>query len=86
LGVPPWPAQPLPMYMGATFTSLCRLWVIVQEVLVVYFDTSDEPLQKRAFLSFAEEKYQRLLTWASTLTETMSANVDTNPGHVLIFQ
>jgi len=72
--------------MGSTFTSLCKLWVIVQETLSVYFSAGDEPLQQRAFLAFAEEKYQRLLAWARDLNEAMSANVETIPGHVLIAQ
>jgi hypothetical protein len=82
-----WPAHPLPMYMGSTFTSLCKLWVIVSEVLSVYFSSGTESLQQRAFLSFAEEKYQRLLSWANNLTtEDMSVSVEAKSGHVLIFQ
>jgi hypothetical protein len=81
-----WPAHPLPMYMGTTFTSLCKLWVTVQEVLSVYFSPDSEPLQKRVFLSFAEEKYQKLLLWANSLTASMFANVETKPGHVFISQ
>lgn len=71
--------------MGHTFGAICRLWTIVQEVLALYNISSNVSLPGRVPLSFAEEKYQKLLDWADTLTRDLARN-KFGLGHVYIFQ
>lgn len=89
VGETQWPAHPLPSYVGCTFTALCRLWSTVQEVLAVYNIPHDTALAARIPLSFAEEKYQNLLSWADTWAETSTNRLSRNgisQLHVYIFQ
>lgn len=48
------------------FGALCRLWVIVQEVAAVY-SLYRHGSDKTMPLSFAEDKYRKLLQWADNL-------------------
>jgi len=70
--------------MGHTFTSLCKLWTILQEILAVYAVHDGRPLHERVPLAFAESKFQRLLSWADALVLDM-ARAPQRPGHVLVF-
>lgn len=70
--------------MGQTFQSICKLWVIAQEVAIVYFDKDDTPVCNRVPLAFAEAKFRKLLAWMSTLDAGM-ARRDHCPSHVIIF-
>lgn len=71
--------------MGHTFTAICKLWSITQEVIALYNGSSKTHLSKKVPLSFAEEKYQKLLSWADTLTQELARNEE-SPAHVRIFQ
>lgn len=80
-----WPPHPTPDYMGGTFTALCELWAIVQEVLALYNTPRDGPLADMVPLSFAEEKYRKLLSLAGTFTRELARHSH-NLLHVQIFQ
>ncbi|EXA28888.1 hypothetical protein FOVG_19546 [Fusarium oxysporum f. sp. pisi HDV247] len=79
-----WPVHSLPAYMGCTFTAMCRLWSIVQEVLIFYNIPPTTAPVERTPLSFAEQKYQKLLSWADTLSSELARNSH-RPLHVYIF-
>ncbi len=80
-----WPAHPLPGYVGHTFTFLCKLWSIVQDILSLYNVPSSKPIAERVPLSFAEQKYQEMLFWADTFTSELAQNPH-HQLHVDIFQ
>jgi hypothetical protein len=80
-----WPSHPLPSYMGQTFPSLGRIWVILQEIDTVYTLKDMTPLVDRVPLAFAESKYKKLLSWADTLGPEMHRS-DHSPSHVYFFQ
>lgn len=80
-----WPSYPLPVYMGKTFCALSNLWIIVQEINVVYNLKDSSPLIQRVALAFAESKYQKLLAWADTLTSELQLD-ENSPGHIFFFQ
>lgn len=75
----------MPRYMGHTFASICRLWVIVQEILAVSLSAREGPMHERIPLAFAESKYQKMLVLADTLEETIALEDHSQP-HILIFQ
>jgi hypothetical protein len=80
-----WPAHPLPDYMGGTFLVMCELWSIVQQVLAMYNAPRDGSLAEKVPLAFAEEKYQKLLSWADSLARELERKSH-SLLHVLIFQ
>jgi hypothetical protein len=80
-----WPPHPLPTYMGHTFQTFSKLWVIIQEINTLYILTDNTSLEKRVPLSFAESKYQSLLAWSDTLLPDM-INGENSSVHVLFFQ
>ncbi|OLN86767.1 Nitrogen assimilation transcription factor nirA 1 [Colletotrichum chlorophyti] len=76
-----WVTDQLPSYYGKTFTSLCGLWVILQEIGTVCRrgeDSDDIPP------AFVEKKFQQLLHWADHLGERMAPD-DRNPDPVIVF-
>ena len=80
-----WPPHTLPIYMGQTFPTLSKLWVIIQEIESVYTLTDSTPLVDRVSLAFAESKYQKLLAWADTILPQMLRG-EHNSSHTLFFQ
>ena len=57
----------LPDYMGTTFTRLCGLWLIVNQVAVLYYAGPRRgSISERTSLEFAQKTYIRLLQWADT--------------------
>ncbi|KAF9691989.1 hypothetical protein EKO04_009947 [Ascochyta lentis] len=76
--------NPLPRDVGHTFTALSKFWVIAQEILAVYNMQDDAPLVERVMPAFAESKYQKLLTWADTLSAVFRDSKD-NTAHAHIF-
>jgi hypothetical protein len=80
-----WPPHPLPTYMGRTFQTLSKLWVIIQEIHTLYILTDNTSLENRVPLSFAEWKYQSLLALSDTLLPDM-INGENSSVHVLFFQ
>ncbi|CAI6341681.1 unnamed protein product [Periconia digitata] len=78
------PVHSLPDYMGCTFTAMCRLWSIVQGVLMFYNSSPNIAHARRTPLSFAEQKYQELLSWADSLSSKLVRN-SRSPLHVYIF-
>lgn len=54
----------LPAYMGTTFPKFCKLWLILNEVALVYFAESKGSITERISLDFAEDTYGRLLNWS----------------------
>jgi hypothetical protein len=82
-----WPSHPLPSYAGQTFTALCQLWAIMQEVAAAYFahrlDDTSQPI--KAPLAFAEAKYQKLLHLTSTFTPDISRNKHSS-DHIIAYQ
>lgn len=83
-GNPAWEPQPLPNYMGSTFTHLSRLCVMVQEIQIMYRGNTNNPIPKRASLAFAEFKYQKLLQWSDTLPQSMVYN-EKSESHIFVF-
>ncbi|KAK0387840.1 hypothetical protein NLU13_4085 [Sarocladium strictum] len=79
-----WPTHELPAYMGETFQTLSKLWVIIQEINILYVLTDEEPLTQRVPLSYAETKYQALLHLADTLLPSMLPT-EQSAAHVLFF-
>jgi hypothetical protein len=80
-----WPEHPLPPYMGQTFPTMCKFWVLIQGIMAVYRTNATGPSRKTIPLAFAESKYQELLSWADTLKEGMSRG-RLGHGHEFIFQ
>jgi len=66
-----WPGAPPPEYMGLTFKTLCEFFCILQDIMFVYLGPKGKQVLERVPLSFAESKYQTLLSWATTLDATM---------------
>lgn len=63
----------LPGYMGQSFTELCRLTPLINEMLHDYYDSGDGVAPtNRASFSFAQGLYRRMLEWADTLPVTMA--------------
>jgi hypothetical protein len=57
----------LPDYMGTTFTRLCELWLIVNQVALLYYaEPRCGSIFERTSLEFAQGTYSRLLEWANT--------------------
>ncbi|TWU71435.1 hypothetical protein ED733_002481 [Metarhizium rileyi] len=79
-----WPPHPLPTYMGDTFQTLSKLWVLIQEINVLYNLAEKTPLEERVPLSYAESKYQGLLNWSDSLLPGM-LHSEHSPTHVLFF-
>jgi hypothetical protein len=71
--------------MGSTFTALCSLWTIGQEVAAVYHSEGEGTLGDRISLAFAESKYNKLLGCVSNLPSKVERG-DDNKSHVLVFQ
>jgi hypothetical protein len=82
-----WPPHPAPEYMRQTFTTLCKFWIIIQEIDSVYLSNNitSTSLVHRVSLAFAESKYRRLLAWASELPQQMIRN-ESSTYDVLLFQ
>lgn len=74
----------LPAYMGQSFTELCRLTPLINEMLHEYYDSGDgvAPM-KRASFAFAQELYGKMLDWADALPVSM-ARGDGMPHHAAI--
>ncbi|KAJ0108827.1 c6 transcription factor [Diaporthe amygdali] len=74
----------LPGYMGQSFTELCRLTPLINEMLHDYYDSGDGVAPtNRASFSFAQGLYRRMLEWADSLPVTM-ARGDGMPHHAAI--
>lgn len=76
----------LPSYMGHSFTELCRLTPIINEILLQHYDNGDKvaPVTRTSF-GFAENVYQQLLAWANSLPIAMAPGADM-PYHVAVVQ
>ena len=59
--------KPLPFYLGATFPAYSKLWVIFQEMILVYYEPNTIPIGQRVPISFTKSIYQKLLCWAADL-------------------
>lgn len=74
----------LPTYVGQSFTELCRLTPLVNEMLHEYYDSGDGVAPtKRASFAFAQELYGKMLDWADALPVSM-ARGDGMPHHAAI--
>lgn len=74
----------LPAYMGQSFTELCRLTPLVNEMLHEYYDGGDGVAPtKRASFAFAQWLYARMLDWADSLPVSMARGEDM-PHHAAI--
>lgn len=72
-------------YISCTFTALCGLWPLVQEIATVRHSTEGGRLSHNISLAFAESRFQKLLDWSDTLSADIAPRQD-NPNHVLLFQ
>lgn len=74
----------LPAYMGQSFTELCRLTPLINEMLHEYYDSGDGVAPtNRASFAFAQGLYARMLDWADALPVAM-ARGDDMPHHAAI--
>lgn len=74
----------LPAYMGQSFTELCRLTPLINEMLHEYYDGGDGVAPtKRASFAFAQWLYTRMLDWADSLPVSMARGEDM-PHHAAI--
>lgn len=74
----------LPAYMGQSFTELCRLTPLINEMLHEYYDSGDGVAPtNRASFAFAKSLYARMLDWADALPVAM-ARGDDMPHHAAI--
>lgn len=74
----------LPAYMGHSFTELCKLTPLINEMLHEYYDSGDGVApSNRASFAFAQGLYGRLLDWADALPVAM-ARGDDMPHHAAI--
>ncbi|KAH8754767.1 hypothetical protein F5883DRAFT_431032, partial [Diaporthe sp. PMI_573] len=74
----------LPAYMGQSFTELCRLTPLINEMLREYHDSGDGIAPtKRASFSFAQGLYSRMLGWADDLPVSMARGIDM-PHHAAV--
>ncbi|KAH8747471.1 hypothetical protein F5883DRAFT_474402 [Diaporthe sp. PMI_573] len=71
----------LPAYMGQSFTELCLLTPLINQMLHEYYDSGDGVASTiRASFSFAQRLYSRLLGWVDDLPVSM-ARGDDMPHH-----
>ncbi|KAK5994307.1 hypothetical protein PT974_04780 [Cladobotryum mycophilum] len=70
--------------MGRSFTVTCQFLTIVQEVALLYFSQDVTPVSDRVPLSFAEAKYQKLLSWSDTLSGDLAWH-ENCAAHLIIF-
>ncbi|KAG7123089.1 Nitrogen assimilation transcription factor nit-4 like protein [Verticillium longisporum] len=76
-----------PIYMGETFTALCRFWRILHGVSMVYYNRNTSTpahISEHVSIEFAERKYRELLAWIETLPSSF-AQAEDNPHHVMTF-
>ena len=71
--------------MGHTFRHLCKFWVIMHEVCLVYYVDRSVSTSLSGTVPFAEYKFRELLAWSNNLPSHLSRS-DHNPHHVLILQ
>ncbi|KAH7376999.1 hypothetical protein B0T11DRAFT_25571 [Plectosphaerella cucumerina] len=73
-------------YMGETFPTLCRFWLIMHGVTTEYYKnvSAGLPPDHHVGLEFAERKYRELLAWAETLPSSLVQSSE-SPHHVVIF-
>ncbi|PHH66031.1 hypothetical protein CDD81_556 [Ophiocordyceps australis] len=84
-----WPPHPLPHFCGKTFTALCKLWQIMQEVGSVYFAdrlvaSQDKSTVSNCALSFAESKFQKLLAMTDSFSPELSQQTDNVDHHIVL--
>lgn len=74
----------LPAYVGQSFTELCRLTPLINEMLHEYYGSGDGVAPtRRASFAFAQSLYGRMLDWADALPAAM-ARGDDMPHHAAI--
>ena len=71
--------------MGGTFTALCSLWTIAQEVVAMYLSEGEGLLGDRISLAFAESIYNKLLACVSKLPSDVERGDHSN-SHTTVFQ
>lgn len=78
---------PLPSYMGHSFTALCSLAPIINDILIQHYDSGDRvpPVTSATSFEFAERIYDVLMAWAQSLPVAMSPLGDI-PHHVAVIQ
>lgn len=84
---PPVPFE-LPAYMGNSFSELCRLMPLINEILNNYYGHGDRipPIARASVgLQFAESTYEKLLQWADSLPLSM-ARGDGMAHHAAVVQ
>lgn len=72
---------PLPLYMGHSFTELCKLAPLINKILHQYQLSA----ATRCPFDMAEETYVKLLQWADSLPISMGQSSHM-PHHVAIVQ
>lgn len=84
---PPVPFE-LPSYMGQSFSELCKLAPVINEILNNYYDDGDlvPPFVRPSVgLNWAEKTYEKLLEWSDSLPLCM-ARGDSMPHHAAVVQ
>ncbi|KAI2469298.1 hypothetical protein F4781DRAFT_422071 [Annulohypoxylon bovei var. microspora] len=57
----------MPLRVGESFKAVCKLSLIVHDIIWAYFSRSDVVPAARATIEFAEQIYQKLFDWAASL-------------------
>lgn len=78
-------SRSLPRHATKSFAKLCELFIIIQEVAVVYKMPGTGPVAERVPLMFVEAKYQKLLAWLDTLGRDWIWN-ESSPYYHIFFQ
>jgi hypothetical protein len=79
--------NPVPEVMTAmsqTFSSVCKLWVIYQEVAAISYNLDTAAGGEEHFRA-AESKYQELLRWTNSLPADM-ARKPSCPAYIIYLQ
>ncbi|KAI9150887.1 Serine/threonine-protein kinase Nek1 [Paramyrothecium foliicola] len=79
-----WPPHPLPEYVGQTFTHMCKLWILSQDIRDVYTLEGLVSRKQWQSLGAAEISYQKLLAWSHELSKQMQRN-EHSASHLYFF-
>lgn len=79
------PVPPLPVYMGKTFTAMCKLRCIHTKFIRAHNDSGQSLEISDTSLEFAEGIFREMLTWADEL-EHAQQRIEFAEDHVLTLQ
>lgn len=76
------PCLPIPKIDGPhtnhIFAAFCKLWLLANEFILLYYAPSSIPISQRVPLTSAEWSYRKLLAWKEEFAAVLDS---TNPSH-----